>query len=232
MIEAFAPAQQLPIVMGFLFLITELLYALEPVIVGLVSFFGDTLTFIVGGILIAGAGVVFHVVSSDEVLQRKQELISSHDGKKQTFLSYIAILVIGLVLGLAKAFLIEFVPEILEKRHPELGDWGQYLSFGLLGLSAFIGFAVAKYVSSKRLSIIIMISFCSLFFGLLTLILTQNLLFMVVGGLITACSFSFINVSGLPFAIRHLTVHHITYGVGIYIGASEISTGIFEYLFR
>lgn len=232
MIEAFAPAQQLPIVMGFLFLITELLYALEPVIVGLVSFFGDTLTFIVGGILIAGAGVVFHVVSSDEVLQRKQELLSNHDGKKQTFLSYVAILVIGLVLGLAKAFLIEFVPEILEKRHPELGDWGQYLSFGLLGLSAFIGFAVAKYVSSKRLSIIIMVSFCSLFFGLLTLILTQNLLFMVVGGLITACSFSFINVSGLPFVIRHLTVHHITYGVGIYIGASEISTGIFEYLFR
>ena len=39
MIEAFAPAQKLPIVMGVLFLVTELLYALEPVVVGLVQFF-------------------------------------------------------------------------------------------------------------------------------------------------------------------------------------------------
>lgn len=232
MIEAFAPAQKLPIVMGFLFLITELLYALEPVIVGLVSFFGDTLTFVVGGVLIAGAGVVFHVVSSDEVLQRKQELLTKQNNKGQPFISYLAILVIGLVLGLGKAFLIEFVPEVVERRYPELGSMGEYLSFGLLGLSALIGFTVARYVSSKNLSHVIMIGFGILFIGLISLIFIQNQIWIVFGGLLTACSFSIINISGLPFAIRHLTVHHITYGVGIYIGASEVATGIFEYLFR
>ena len=75
MIEAFAPAKQLPIVMGVLFLVTELLYALEPVVVALVTFFGDTLTFVVGGILIGGTGFIFHRVSRDEVLQRKTDLI-------------------------------------------------------------------------------------------------------------------------------------------------------------
>ena len=64
MIEAFAPAQKLPVVMGVLFLVTELIYALEPAVVGLVHFFGDTLTFVVGGILIAGTGFLFHYVSS------------------------------------------------------------------------------------------------------------------------------------------------------------------------
>ena len=44
MIEAFAPAKKLPIVMGFLFMVIELIYALEPLVVALVQFFGDTLT--------------------------------------------------------------------------------------------------------------------------------------------------------------------------------------------
>ena len=41
MIDSFAPSEKLPIVVGFLFLVTELVYALEPLVVELVQFFGD-----------------------------------------------------------------------------------------------------------------------------------------------------------------------------------------------
>ncbi len=232
MIEAFAPAQKLPIVMGFLFLITELLYASEPIIVGLVSFFGDTLTFIVGGILIAGAGVLFHVVSSDEVLQRKQELIAITGRQSVPIISYAAILVIGIQLGLGKAFLIEYFPETFSEKFPSFGSWGQYISFGLLGFSAVLGFLIGKFVSTRSLTQIILISFGSLFLGLFTMILSQNLALIMVSGVLSATAFSFINVSGLPFVIQNLTVRHVTYGVGIYLGASEIATGILEYLYR
>ena len=232
MIEAFAPAQKLPIVMGFLFLVTELLYALEPVIVALVSFFGDTLTFIVGGILIAGSGFIFHRVSRDEVLQRKTELMASDRVKKQSFISYLAILVVGLFLGLGKAFLVEFLPEHFALKFPEFGDYGDYISFGILGLCAITGFLISKRVAEANLRKVIVSSFIVLLIGVTMMILSANPYLSIGAALVIGAGFTTINISGLPFAIQNLSVRHVTYGVGIYIGASEVLTGLFEYMYQ
>lgn len=231
MIEAFAPAQKLPIVMGFLFLVTELLYALEPVIVGLVSFFGDTLTFIVGGILIAGSGILFHRVSSDEVLQRKQELMANDRVQNQSIQSYLAILVIGIFLGVGKAFLVEFLPEHLTIKFPNMQANGDYISFGILGACAIAGFLISKKIASSDLRKTIIMSFVILSVGVIVLIVSGNLYLSILGAVIIGAGFTLINISGLPFAIQNLSVRHVTYGVGIYLGASEILTGFFEYLF-
>ncbi len=232
MIEAFAPPKKLPIVMGFLFLVTELLYALEPVVVGLVSFFGDTLTFIVGGILIAGSGYLFHRVSSDEVIQRKQELMENDRVQSQPFISYLAILVIGLFLGMGKAFLVEFLPEHFAFRYPTIGEYGDYISFGILGACAVAGFLVSKKISESNLRKVIGTSFIILAAGVLLMLVASNPTLTVLGALIIGAGFTMINISGLPYAIQNLSVRYVTYGVGIYIGASEILTGLFEYLYR
>lgn len=233
MIEAFAPAQKLPIVMGFLFLVTELVYAIEPVVVSLVSFFGDTLTFIVGGVLIAASGFIFHRVSSDEVLQRRQQLMENDRIKGgQTFLSYGAILMVGFFLGIGKAFLIEFLPEHLNNSDPVIGPYGQYISFGLLGLCAIVGFLISRMVSRMRLWRVIIWSFGILVLGVLLLLFGPSVEFLLGGAVIIAIAFTLLNISGLPYAIQNLSVRHVTYGVGIYIGASEVLTGLFEYLLR
>lgn len=231
MIEAFAPAQKLPIVMGFLFLVTELVYALEPLVVGLVQFFGDTLTFIVGGILISVSGYFFHRISSDEVITRKKELLDEQI-KPQNLSAYVAILTIGLCLGIGKAFLVEYFPTQFIALFPEQGSLGNYLAFGLLGLSAVLAFIMGKYVNDIGLRKVIMISFGILALGSVLLLFASNITMMVIGGVITAFGFSLLNISGLPFAISQLSVKHITYGVGIYIGASEIFSGIFEYIYQ
>lgn len=232
MIEAFAPAQKLPIVMGVLFLVTELLYALEPVIVALVTFFGDTLTFVVGGVLIAGSGFIFHRVSRNEVLQRKTELMTSDRVKSQSLISYLAILVVGLFLGVGKAFLVEFFPEYFAFLFPEISEYGSYLSFGILGLCAIVGFLISKKIAKSDLKKVIIISFIVLFVGSTMMLLTSNLYLTVIAALVIAAGFTTINISGLPFAIQNLSVRHVTYGVGIYIGASEVLTGLFEYIYR
>ena len=232
MIEAFAPAHKLPIVMGVLFLVTELLYALEPVIVGLVSFFGDTLTFIVGGILIAGTGIIFHRISSNEVLQRKAELLDNDRVKKQSIMSYLAILMIGLFLGVGKAFLVELFPGHFANLFPEMGEYGDYISFAILGLCAISGFLISKKISTANLKKVIIISFIVLFVGAVGMFLTENIYLTVVTALVIAGGFTTLNISGLPFAIQNLSVRHVTYGVGIYIGASEVLTGLFEYMYR
>ena len=231
MIEAFAPPKKLPIVMGVLFLVTELLYALEPVVVGLVSFFGDTLTFIVGGVLIAGSGYLFHRVSSDEVIQRKQELMENDRVQSQPFMSYVAILIVGLFLGVGKAFLIEFLPEHFAFKYPSMGEYGDYISFGILGICAVAGFLISKRVSESNLKKVIGTSFGILAAGVLLILMSSNPYLTVVAALVIGAGFTMINISGLPFAIQNLSVRHVTYGVGIYIGASEILTGLFEYLY-
>ncbi|MEO1256659.1 MAG: MFS transporter, partial [Bacteroidota bacterium] len=184
MIEAFAPAQKLPIVMGVLFLVTELLYALEPIIVALVSFFGDTLTFIVGGVLIAGSGFIFHRVSRDEVLQRKAELMASDRVKNQSVISYLAILMIGLFLGVGKAFLVEFLPEHFAFKFPEFGDYGDYISFAILGLCAITGFLISKRIAKANLRRVIISSFVVLFVGATMMVLSSNPYFSIVAAVI------------------------------------------------
>lgn len=231
MIEAFAPAQKLPIVMGFLFLVTELIYALEPLVVGLVQFFGDTLTFIVGGILISASGYFFHKISSDEVISRKKELMEAKD-KKVSIESYFAILVVGLALGIGKAFLVEYIPASFEASFPDMGNTGDYISFALLGLSAIIAFAISKKVAVWNTQNVLVASLIIMGVGALILLASSSVSVSIAGGIITAIGFSILNISGLPFAINQLSVKHITYGVGIYIGASEVCTGFFEYYFR
>lgn len=231
MIEAFAPAQKLPVVMGFLFLVTELVYALEPLVVGLVQFFGDTLTFIVGGVLISVSGYFFHKISSDEVISRKKELMEGQV-KPQSFQSYIAILVIGLALGVGKAFLVEYIPASFEANFPNLGNTGNYISFALLGLSAILAFGISKKVAALESKNTLIASLVIIGIGALVLLVAPSIALYITGGIITAIGFSILNITGLPFAINQLSVKHITYGVGIYIGASEICGGFFEYYFR
>ena len=232
MIEAFAPAKQLPIVVGVLFLVTELLYALEPVVVALVTFFGDTLTFIVGGILIGGTGFIFHRVSRDEVMQRKSELIANDRVKQQPLVSYLAIVMVGLFLGLGKAFLVEFLPGFFATRHPGFTEYEGYISFAILGLCAIAGFLISKKISRSELKNVIISSFIVMAIGVCTMIFSTNPYVTIMAALIIGAGFTMANISGLPFAINNLSVKHVTYGVGIYIGASEVLTGLFEYLYR
>ncbi|WP_436515343.1 MFS transporter [Ekhidna sp. To15] len=232
MIEAFAPVQQLPIVVGVLFLVTELLYALEPVVVALVLFFGDTLTFVVGGILISVTGFIFHRVSRDEVMQRKSELIANDRVKTQSVISYAAIVMVGLFLGLGKAFLVEFLPEHFASKFPNFTEFEGYISFAILGLCAISGFLISKRISKADLKNVIISSFVVMAVGVLTIIFSASPYVTILAALIIGAGFTMANISGLPYVIKNLSVRHVTYGVGIYIGASEVLTGLFEYMLR
>jgi len=231
MIEAFAPAQKLPVVMGFLFLTTELIYALEPLVVELVHLFGDTLTFIAGGILISVTGYFFHRVSSDEVLARKKELLSL-PSKTLSAAGFVTIIIVGLQLGLGKALLVEFFPENVASKFVEYADSANYITFGLLGFAAILAFFAGFMIQNMKLERVLIVAFIIQFVGIIIIVLSNTFVLTIAGAVVTAGAFSFINVSGLPFALKYLSVKHITYGVGIYIGSSEVVGGILEYLLR
>ncbi len=230
MIEAFAPAQKLPVVMGVLFLTTEMLYALEPVIINLIHFFGDTITFVVGGILIAGTGILFQRVSSNEVITRRKEMMSSTVKSGTGLSAFIAIVIVALGLGLCKAFLVEILPGYLDSNYILISGRAEMISFGLLGISAILGFSVSGVVARNSLTSSIILGFILLLVGAIVMLSNMGLVPTLAGATLIAVAFSLINISGLPFALGNLSIRNVTYGVGVYIGASEIFTGIAENL--
>lgn len=227
MIEAFAPAKKLPIVVGFLFLVTELIYALEPVVVSLVRFFGDTLTFVVGGLLISGSGYLFHKISSSNVEDFKKESVASPN-KPVTFSTYVAIIGVGIFLGAGKAVLVEYFPEYIGFTFPDHENIAAYFSLGLLAFAAIFAFSMSSKVATMNLKKVIVISFLLLVVGSVSMVVTSNLYFTLIAGVVVAGGFGLINLVGIPFAIANLSAKHITYGIGIFIGASELLTGVFE----
>jgi len=231
MIESFAPVQDLPKVMGVLFLVTELIYALEPLVVGLVRFFGDTLTFVVGGVLISGTGFIFHKVSSNEVIQRRQQQ-SSQKSEKLSITAVIAIMVVGLELGLGKAFLVEFVPNHFALNFQPIAEYANFISFGFLGLSAIVGFLISRNIGGIPILKTLKISSIVLVVGVIGLLTAGHYIVALVAGLVVAVCFSFLNISGLPFVFRSIPAKYITYGVGVFIGASELFNGLFEYYYH
>lgn len=227
MIEAFAPAKKLPVVVGFLFLVTELIYALEPVVVTLVQFFGDTLTFIVGGVLISGTGYLFHKVSSAKVIDYRK----GETNKKEitSIPAYLLIISVGFFLGSGKAVLVEFLPQHIENFFPGHQDLAAYFSLGLIAFAAIMAFGLSRKIAQMNMEKTIMISLGLLVLGgLIIVLMTNNLYITLIGGVIVASGFGLINLVGIPFALSKLSAKHVTYGVGVFIGASEVLTGIFE----
>lgn len=231
MIESFAPVQDLPKVMGVLFLVTELIYALEPLVVGLVRFFGDTLTFIVGGVLISGTGFLFHKVSSNEVIQRRQQQ-SDHKSDKLSISAVIAIMIVGLELGLGKAFLVEYVPNHFSVNFEQIAEYADFISFGFLGLSAIFGFIISRNFRGIPILKTLTVSSIVLVIGVIALLTAGHYMVAMAAGLVVAICFSFLNINGLPFVFKSIPSKYVTYGVGVFIGASELFTGLFEYYYR
>ena len=147
-------------------------------------------------------------------------------------MAYLSIIVIGLQLGLGKAFLIEFLPHLIESKFSAYGEYGGYISLSLLAFAAILAYLISQFVAKKGAKEIIPPSLIILTIGVLIIALSPNFWLMIMGGIVTAASFSFLNVSGLPYTIQTLSAKHITYGVGVYIGASELFTGIMEYTLR
>ena len=224
MIDAFAPKDRLPVVVGFLFLTTELIYALEPMVIHLVEFFGATLTFVVGGVLIAGSGILFQKVAQNEVMAKRAMSLDSTT--TTTISKFIPIVVFGLALGLAKAVLVEYIPEVIQFEKLS----GRVFSLLLLAAAAILGFALSQLLKRFDYDRMFMLSGILTSIGIVALMFTTSTSLWLVGGVTTAAAFALLNISGLPFALSNLSAKHITLGVGAFIGASEIIAGIFEVL--
>ena len=231
MVKMFTPAKNLPIAMGLLILITELLYALEPVVVYIVDFFGATFTFIVGGILLAATGIIFQKVSSDEVLQRKNEILAEEVDENKRSSKFLWVLSAGLVLGLGHSYLINYVPLKISHNFRELlvGNWnGQYYASIFLAIAAVSAMPISLLATRVSTKLSLGVGSAGLILGIAMLMFAGSAIVFLTGGLLLAISFSLVSVSGLPFALSNLTMRQLTLGVGIFFSATELADSFFD----
>ena len=224
LIEMFASAKNLPIAMGILVFVTELLFALEPIVVLLVDFFGATLTFVVGGILIGVTGYIFRKVSRDEVLFRKQEQIHVHPEQDKRS-NFPLIVGIALIFGIGHAFIVEFLPERYNALFSNSLD-GNYFSSFILFCVAVLAIPISRFVARANLLNFIKWAIILLIVSVVSIVLVPGIIAFIAGNLIMVIAFGILSVSALPLAIRSLSVRQITLGVGIFFGIAAIADGI------
>jgi hypothetical protein len=105
MLEMFASAKSLPSAMALMVMTTELLYALEPLIVDFVDFLGPVATFALGGVLLIVTGYIFRRTT------RNLQLTRSADETRRTSSNFVAVVVAGVTLGTAVALIKNVIPQ-------------------------------------------------------------------------------------------------------------------------
>jgi MFS family permease len=225
LIEKFAPESKLPIIAAVLFGVTELVYAIEPVVVELVRFFGDLLTFVVGFILISVSGFLFRKVSRDEIDDRISN-VKSISIRSVKFKNILVILIIGIIGGFANAILVEYLPGAVESN--TLGINAGFVSLILLAISAILSIPMSLAMVKRDIKKFLIPGLIVILIAGSATLAIQSPDLKILFAMILALSFALVSVTGLPYIIKNINKKWLTLAVGLYFGASEIFSGIFE----
>ncbi len=225
LIERFASQDRLPLIMGILILATDLSYALEPLIVGLVNFLGPTLTFITGGVLVGGSGYWFLKSSSAQVEEKSSMSMEERNPKEGSGNPYLFIMGMGIALGLGKGLLMEYIP--MQGMYGSIS--GSVFSFLMLGLSAIGALILGLRVHSNQQRVFT-IGLALMIVGGALLVNTTQMAVQITGAVLIAFGFSASGITGLPLAFQRLKENQLILGTGLLLGCSEIISGILEIL--
>lgn len=223
MLELFAPAHQLPLAMSVLALISELIYALEPIVVYIVDFIGASSTFVLGGTLIIITGFFFRRTTKNVQLSREE--VAEENTKNY----YMKILFCGLAFGLADGLLMNVFPDLLEKKLDFFViaslKGKQYASM-LLAISAFAAIPISTLVSKWGVEKSILIGLLAVFSATFLIYISSFVAFTVVACLFFSLAFSLLAVSSFPFVLKNVRNRNVTFGAGLFFGSFEVADGL------
>ena len=228
MLDLFAPSADLPVVMAVITMTTELLYALEPIVIDLVDFLGGTLTFVTGGVLLIISGFFFlrttKNISNDEIAK-------GHSGAGSLRKNnYFPVILVALTFGVITAFIMEQFPSILALKLPSYKSdifGGNYISSVILGVAALMALPASKLIEKIGLIQSIVVSTIVASLSILVILFGQNQNLIIVMCILLASAYSLLSVSAFPFTLRNLSARNITFGVGLFYGFHELASGLF-----
>lgn len=231
LIEYFVPQKDIPKVFAYFVVAGNIGYALEPVIVDLVQFFGGVLTFIVGAVLIFGAG---------KFLMNKTNLIrpvdlstefnnDTVDGKS----NYGVVLIAALFFGLMTSLIFKVIPNHFDTNNISLMGYasiGKILSTGIVIISAVVTIFLSRKIKNEQIEKLLYISSIIGFIIIYFLLQTNNQNIVILLSLLLSVVYAGVSLSALPTALFRLGSRNTILGLGIFFGAMEFVDSIFEIL--
>lgn len=220
LLEMFAPARELPMIMSVIALTTELLYGIEPIVVLIIDYIGAVFTFVTGGVLLVITGYFFRKTTATMSFKRSEESLSRED-------NFLLVILAGLGFGLVDSLITHgtTLSSWFGNRFSILSispDTNNYIICAILITAAFATIPASKIVNTDNIAKILFIALvaCLVLCGLLYAVthVWVSLLLCVLLGVL----FSVVAVTAFPYAISHISVRNITLGTGLFYGSFKI----------
>jgi MFS family permease len=224
MLEMFAPAKELPSAMALIVLTTEMLNALEPIIINVVNWLGPIATFALGGVLLMVTGYYFRRTT------KETKLVREHDPVKVQESKYLNVLAAGLLLGVVTAFIKNYTPIWFAAKSASPAFTPSLIVSFILVVSALGAWPLSRFVEFYGIG-------KSLRYGLVATMACLAFLYLVPGTpaflvlcVVAGISYSLASVAAFPYALQNLCPTHTTLGAGVFFGSIELTDGVMNIL--
>jgi MFS family permease len=233
-IELFIPIDKLPKAMAILTITSNLLYALEPVVVDIIDFLGAPITFITGGILVFLSGYSM----KKNILSLFSKNNGKEDGPKGSFVldtqksAYGYIFVIGAILGISTTLMFNVFPDALQIKLADLlnGTSSKMLLVGILIVSAILSLPFSNLVNFYGVKKTFWFSAALTGVSIAGILLMSNALIVLLMMAIFAIGFAALSVSSLPLAMARSNYYEKVFCVGVFFCGVAVPDGILEVL--
>ncbi len=233
-LELFAPVDKIPRVMAILTIVSNLIYALEPVIVDIIEFLGAPITFVTGGLIVFLSGYALRKNSKD--LFNKNEDLNPSEKEVQhqdEIYSYGKLLVLGMMLGIVTSVLFDLLPDrLLITLKPLILNLpeSKWLLVIMLVISAAFSLPMSDYVNKFGLEKSFWRSTAMSLVCIIPIFLISSPIVTLVFSFLFVIGFTMVSVSSLPLAIQHSSFSEKVFCVGIFFSGVAIPDGILELL--
>jgi MFS family permease len=231
-LELFAPVDKIPRVMAILTIVSNLIYALEPVIVDIIEFLGAPATFVAGGLIVFLSGYALRRNSKDLFNKDTdvQATITSEQPQEEIY-SYGKLLVLGIMLGIVTTVLFDLLPSILRANlvwlYPNAPET-KWLLVMMLVISAAFSLPMSDYVNKFGLEKSFWRSAILSLTCMIPIFLISSPVITIIFSFLFVIGFTMVSVSSLPLAIQHSSFTEKVFCVGIFFSGVAIPDGIVE----
>jgi hypothetical protein len=229
-LELFTPVEKLPRAMAVLTIVSNLIYALEPVIVDLIDTLGAPLTFIAGGVAVFLSGyflqknsLALFRINDGREMETPVESVSVRS-------KLLLIFCLGLAFGIPSTFLFKFMPGILVQQiGVVIGSFdGKMILVFLLLLSALFSVPASMLTNKLGVSRSLGLSIVVVAIAATILAGANAELLIIVAAVIFTAAYALLSVSSLPLAIGMANNRAKVFCVGIFFSGVALPEGITE----
>lgn len=229
-VELFTPIDKMPRAMAILTIASNLIYALEPVIVDIINTMGAPATFILGGVLVSLSGYALKR-NSLKLFKGNTEPMRATAQQSKKASRYEMIVLLGIVVGVVTTILFNLLPEHIydhfSNAHAFLPE-GKWILVLILATSGLVAIPMSNVVSYLGLSASFNFSAIASLASLVLLLFSGSFILSLILLGVFIVTFAMLSVSALPLALNHSGFHKKVLCVGLFFSGVELPNGILE----